>query len=138
MGILGPQINGESVDVSQDMITLLTGGGTLGEGIQLWDLRNLNQPTATINWETDMKGKANPMIYACKFVPDTSLVIAGARDDRAAKCFDSKTGSLVKEFASIQNDCYAVDINKAGNLAIFGDGKGWLHMENITYQRVLD
>lgn len=42
MGILGPQINGETVDVSTDMTTLLTGGGTLGEGIQLWDLRNLN------------------------------------------------------------------------------------------------
>lgn len=32
-GLLGPQINGETVDVSQDMKTVVTGGGTLGEGI---------------------------------------------------------------------------------------------------------
>ena len=32
-GLLGPQINGETVDISQDMTTVLTGGGTLGEGI---------------------------------------------------------------------------------------------------------
>ena len=135
MGLLGPQINGETVDVSQDMTTLVTGGGTLGEGIQLWDMRNLSKPTSTINWET---GKPNPMVYACKFVPDTSLIIAGSRDSRAAKCFDFKTGNMIKEFTTIQDDCYALDINKAGTLVAFGDGNGWLNMENIVYQRVVD
>ena len=98
-GILGPQINGETVDMSQDMKTVITGGGTLGEGIQLWDMRDLTKPTATINWDMNRKdGKLNPMIYACKFVPHTDLILAGARDDKAAKCFNVKTGNIVKEF----------------------------------------
>ena len=32
-GLLGPQINGDTVDLANDMTTLVTGGGTLGEGI---------------------------------------------------------------------------------------------------------
>jgi hypothetical protein len=31
-------------------------------------------------------------------VPNTDLIIAGGRDAKAAKCFDAKKGSIVKEF----------------------------------------
>jgi WD40 repeat protein len=32
-------ISGDSVDISQDNNYVVTGGGTLGEGVKLWDLR---------------------------------------------------------------------------------------------------
>lgn len=101
-------------------------------------MRDVSKPMATLNWEMNMKeGKMNPMMYACKFVPNTDLILAGARDDKAAKCFNAKTGNIVKEFP-VQDDCYAVDISKNGTLTVFGDGNGWIHMENINYQRILD
>ena len=113
------------------MTTVLTGGGTLGEGIQLWDIRNLDKAFSTINW-TSVKDKVNPMVYCCRFVPNQPLVLAGARDDVAAKCFDISNGSVVKEFP-IANDAYCMDISKNAGLVGFGDGDGWLHMENLNY-----
>ena len=136
-GLLGPQINGECVDLSQDMTTVLTGGGTLGEGLQLWDMRNMDKPFATIKWDPTDKDKPNPMTYCCRFVPHQPLVLAGARDEKAAKCFDINSGSVVKEFP-VPDDCYAMDISRSGNLVGFGDGGGWMHMENLNYARILD
>jgi len=135
LGLLGPQINGESVDVSQDGKTIVTGGGTLGEGIQLWDIRNLDKPTSSIKWHEKLD--KSPMIYCCKLIQNQPYVIAGARQDRAAKCFNINTGKVVKMFP-VDDDCYCMDIDKIGSLVGFGDGKGNLHMENINYERIVD
>ena len=136
-GLLGPQINGETVDVSKDMKTVLTGGGTLGEGIQLWDIRNLDRPTSTINWHENMTNKVNPMIYCCRLIPGHPYVLAGARDSKAAKCFDINTGKIVKEFP-IADDSYCMDISKNGALVGFGDSAGLLHLEDINFERIMD
>ena len=69
----------------------------MGEGIQLWDLRNLDKPTSSIKWTPGSQNR-DPLIYTCKFVPNTDLIIAGGRDAKAAKCFDAKKGSIIKEF----------------------------------------
>ena len=36
--------------MDSDLRTFVTGGGTGGEGIQVWDLRNLAKPTLKIGW----------------------------------------------------------------------------------------
>jgi len=37
-------ISGDSVDVSADNMYVVTGGGTLGEGVKMWDFRNFDEP----------------------------------------------------------------------------------------------
>ena len=63
----------------------------------MWDIRNLDKPTSSIKWHPGSQNK-DPMIYTCKFVPNTDVIIAGARDDKAAKAFDAKKGTVIKEF----------------------------------------
>jgi WD40 repeat protein len=45
------QICGDSVDMSQNNQYLVTGGGSLGEGIRLWDMRKLQEPLKQIQWD---------------------------------------------------------------------------------------
>jgi len=44
------QICGDSVDVTRDHQYVATGGGTLGEGVQLWDLRDTSKPVRDFPW----------------------------------------------------------------------------------------
>ena len=64
------QINGDSVDVSRDNLYVATGGGTLGEGVKIWDMRNLTEPCKDLPWKTLQNGDVvNPVINAVRFVP---------------------------------------------------------------------
>ena len=38
------QICGDSVDMSKNNMQVVTGGGSMGEGIRLWDMRKLGKP----------------------------------------------------------------------------------------------
>ena len=49
-------ISGDGVDISRDNKYVVTGGGTLGEGIQVWDFRNLEQPVHKIVWDVAKSG----------------------------------------------------------------------------------
>lgn len=40
----GVQICGDTVDMDLDLKTVVLGGGTAGEGIQIWDLRKTTGP----------------------------------------------------------------------------------------------
>lgn len=74
----------------------MTGGGTGGEGIQIWDMRNLAEPTLKINWGMTMSGDPINRAYnAIKFIPNMSMIVAGCTDDVPAKCFNFKTGGTV-------------------------------------------
>ena len=64
------QINGDAVDVSRDNQYVVTGGGTLGEGIQLWDMRNLSSSVKDMPWRVLQSGDVvNPVINVARFVP---------------------------------------------------------------------
>lgn len=64
------QINGDAVDVSRDNQYVVTGGGTLGEGIQLWDMRNLTESVINIPWKILQSGDVvNPVIPVVRFIP---------------------------------------------------------------------
>lgn len=94
--ITGTQTCGDSIDMDQDLRTFVTGGGTGGEGIQIWDMRNLQEPVCKINWGQTASGDPiNRTFNAVKFVPGMSMVIAGCTDDMPAKCFNFKTGGTV-------------------------------------------
>ena len=64
------QINGDAVDVSRDNNYVVTGGGTLGEGVQLWDMRDLSKSVKDMPWNVAQNGDAvNPVVNVVRFVP---------------------------------------------------------------------
>lgn len=128
-------ICGDGVDVSYDNNYVATGGGTLGEGVQVWDFRNLSQPVQKFIWSVAPSGDVvNPIVNAVKFVPRQNLVLAGCSDDNiSAKCFDYKTGETIEEFHRVQGNCFSLDVSSDGTLTCFGDALGALHFENINY-----
>ena len=67
----GVQICGDSVDITKDLNLIVTGGGNKGEGVKLWDFRDLSKPLKVINWNvTDNLKNPNPLVNCCKFVPN--------------------------------------------------------------------
>lgn len=79
-----------------DCRTILTGGGTGGEGLQIWDLRNLKSAVTKIPWAISSSGEGtNPSINCAKFVPGMGLFVAGSSDDTPAKCFNYKAGGVM-------------------------------------------
>lgn len=112
--------------MDNDLRTFVTGGGTGGEGLQIWDLRNTSAPTVKINWGTTAMGDPiNRTINAAKFVPGMSMVIAGCTDDMAARCFNFKMGGTVQqEFYKMQRSCFTIDVSKDGQMVALGDYNG--------------
>lgn len=126
----GIQVCGDSVDMSRDRQTLAIGGGTLGEGVWLYDLRNDTKPYLKIQWSSSGK---NPLVNSLKFVPGQDLLVVGCNSDSTTKCFETKTGTLVHEFSKPKSATYAVDVSKDALLCALGDGKGSVHLENLNY-----
>ena len=46
----GVKISGESIDISKDGNLVVTPGGPKGEGLKIWDFRDMTTPLKTINW----------------------------------------------------------------------------------------
>ena len=114
---------------------MVTGGGSKGEGIKIWDFRDTSTPLKTMNWLQD--GKAfNPLINCAKFVPGQNLILAGANDDNAAKCFNLLTGEVVEKFQRVRGTCFTLDISEDASMCCFGDGEGQIHFENINYSEI--
>ena len=120
----GVQICGESVDISCDGNYVVTGGGYKGEGIKIWDFRDMKAPLRTINWHTDGIKSFNPLVNCARFVPGQNLVLIGANDDTAAKSFNIATGTVVEEFRQIKGTCFSLDVSNDASLCCFGDGEG--------------
>mmetsp|Transcript_4023 Transcript_4023/g.5356 ORF Transcript_4023/g.5356 Transcript_4023/m.5356 type:complete len:302 (+) Transcript_4023:125-1030(+) len=75
-------ICGDGVDVSYCNNYAVTGGGTLGEGVQIWDLRRLEKPVKKMVWSIAYNGDIiNPIVNSVKFIPRQNLVMAGCSDD---------------------------------------------------------
>ena len=128
-------ISGDGVDVSYCNNYIVTGGGTLGEGLQLWDYRRLDEPMKKFTWSVAQSGDiVNPIVNSVKFVPKQNLIIAGCSDQNTSvKCFDTRTGEAVEEFHRVNGNCFSLDVARDGTLAMFGDASGALHFENINY-----
>ena len=116
-------ISGDGVDVSRNNNYVVTGGGTLGEGVQMWDFRNLDRPVQKMIWNVAQSGEiVNPVVNAVRFVPGQNLVLAGCSDENvSAKCFDTLSGEIVEEFHRIAGNCFTLDVSPDSTLACFGD-----------------
>ena len=114
---------------------MVTGGGTLGEGVKLWDVRNLAHPINQFNWSSAKNGDIiNPVINCVKFVPKRDLILVGASDNYvSAKCFDTITGECREAFNRVRGTCFSLDVYPDASLCAFGDGEGAIHFENLCY-----
>jgi len=108
--------------------TIITGGGTGGEGLRIWDMRNLEAPTAKIPWAISSLGQPiNPSINCVKFVPGMGLIIAGSSDSTPAKCFNYKAGGVVvQDFYKLKKSCFTLDISPDRSELALGDYTGQL------------
>lgn len=129
-------ICGDSVDVSSDNRLVATGGGTLGEGVQIWDFRNLREPLMKLRWDETPDGESlNPVVTSVRFVPGLDMVLVGCSgDDKvSAKCFDTMTGEVIEDFHRVAGNCFTLDVSSDSTMVCFGDSKGAVHFENIDF-----
>ena len=64
-------ICGDGVDVSSNNNYVVTGGGTLGEGVQIWDFRNFGRPVQSMVWDVAQSGEIlNPVVNSVRFIPN--------------------------------------------------------------------
>ena len=134
--LFGPQICGDSIDMSKDGHSFVTGGGSGGEGVECWDLRNLSKgPVVRCPWETLKTGQvSNPLINVVKYLQGQNVIIAGGCDTKCpAKAFSSLTGELIDTFPKLNKACFALDIAKEKNHLVLGDAAGQLHFEHVNY-----
>lgn len=128
-------ISGDSVDISDNNNYVVTGGGTLGEGVKLWDMRDLESPVKEFNWSSTQNGEIlNPIVNCVKFVPTKDLILVGVSDDEvSAKCLNTLTGQTVKRFTHVDGNCFSLDVARDASICAFGDSAGTLHCEKIEY-----
>ena len=132
----GPQVCGDTIDMSKDGHSFVTGGGGGGEGIQTWDLRKLTEgPVLRIPWVTLKSGEvSNPLLNVVKYLQGQNVIIAGGCDAKCpAKCFNVLTGQLVDTFPKLSKACMALDISGEKNHLVLGDAGGLIHFEHINY-----
>ncbi len=110
------------------MRTIVTGGGNGGEGLQIWDLRNLEAPVLKLKWAISSMGDAiNPSVNCAKFIPGMGLVVAGCSDSTPAKCFNYKSGgAVVQDFYKLKKSCFTIDVSKDRGQVALGDYSGQL------------
>lgn len=117
-------ISGDGVDVSRCNNYVVTGGGTLGEGVKLWDYRNLNEPVREFIWrEMPETGEIiNPIVNCVRFIPGQNVILAGCSDETiSAKAFDYNTGGHTDQFNKVAGNCFTLDVTQNGEMACLGD-----------------
>ena len=121
--------------MDSDLRTIVTGGGTGGEGIQIWDLRNLKESFCKISWATAPSGDPINRSYNCvKFIPGKGMVVAYCTDDTPARCFNFKQdGVKVHDFNALQRSCFTLDVSRDSTQIALGDYNGNLQIDDIAY-----
>jgi hypothetical protein len=105
--------------MSKNNMQVVTGGGSMGEGIRLWDMRKLGKPVRQFIWDytnqmtqEEKEYYVNPTINCVKFAPTAGtndyagaeIILAGCRDEKRglpAKAFNARTGDIIHEFRCV-------------------------------------
>ena len=129
-------ICGDAIDISHDNKYVVTGGGSLGEGVQLWDFRDLENPVVQYTWDTVENGDSlNPIVNCVRFLHKYNLVLVGCNDENvSAKCFDMHSGNVAEQFPHVRGSCFTMDVANDGSFCCFGDAEGAIHFENVIYE----
>merc|ERR1712216_552655 len=130
--ILGPHVCGDSVDVSQDGGTILTGSWRVEKQLQLWDFRS-ERLLETLPWRANATLSQPCMVYAAQFSKSdgSSMVVAGGSGANEAKLLDRQSGYAVfGTVMGLSRACYAVDFSNAGSMVAVAGGDGCVRVMN--------
>lgn len=131
--IFGPHVCGDSVDISQDGETILTGSWRMDRQLQLWDFRS-EKLLETVPWRVGRSLSQPCMIYAAQFSrdPGSTAIAAGGGGANEAKVFDRSNGSTVfGAIANLSRACYSVDFSPSGAMLAAGCGDGSVRVLNL-------
>lgn len=124
----GTQTCADSIDMHADHRTFVTGGGTGGEGLKIWDFRNTEQPVLQLNFSPGETRNPwiEPFISGVRFIPNTKYIITTATDAQyPSKVFNYETGALVHKFHNKCGRTTACDVVPSdGLLLAIGDETG--------------
>jgi WD40 repeat protein len=133
--VFGTQTCADSIDMHIDGHTMVTGGGTGGEGLQIWDWRNPEKVVHKLTFSPGVvrSPKIEPFINGVKFLPRTQMIVAAATDaDVPTKCFNYQTGVLVKSFPNKCGRATAMDTTPDGAYIGIADMNGDLQVVNTA------
>ena len=106
----------------------VTGGGTGGEGLKIWDFRNTEHPVLELTFSPGETRNPfiEPFINGVRFIPKTKFIIAAATDvDYPTKIFNYQTGELIHKFHNKSGRATACDVVQSDGLLLsIGDAIG--------------
>lgn len=124
----GSQTCADSLDMEVTGHLLVSGGGTHGEGVQIWDIRNLQGPVLKLEFSPGeiRNPKIEPFINCCRFIPRTKHILVAATDANfPAKIFNYQTGELIDKFYNTCGRATSCDVaHRDGNMVVVGDSTG--------------
>jgi len=132
----GPHVCGDSVDISSDGETVLTGSWSTSKQLQTWSFSD-GKLIDTFQWRSDESSKAQVCkVYGAQFSKHdgSSMVLAGGSGVEEVKVFDWKNNwKLLGEIhCPLAEDgwCQSVDFSNNGEQLAIGTSKGCVRALN--------
>jgi len=141
--IYGCYICGDSVDVSMDGKTLLTGSWRVDESVQLWDFGTA-KCIETLQWKQSAGPSpgqvidGNCMVFSAQFSkdPSSSLIVAGGSQENEAKVFDRTKGNkVVGAVMALNKPVFSVDFScgmAQPEMVAVGGADGQVRVFNVS------
>lgn len=119
----GPHICGDALDIDPTGKQILTGSWRPEDSLEIWDLGTAKLQHS-LSWQKKVKGKSRPeMLYAVKWAPNGSYLLAGGAGTADARVFDAKTYQPVDRIPITPKGVYCVDISAdSRHMAVAGAG----------------
>jgi WD40 repeat protein len=134
--IAGPHVCADSVDISSDGMTVLTGSWSTQKQLQTWNYADC-KPIDTFHWRKDTSSQNDVCkVYAAQFSKHdgSSMVVAGGSGVEEVKVFDWKSNwALLGEVVCPTNEegwCQSVDFSNDGQYLAIGGSKGCIRVLN--------
>eukprot|EP00440_Ansanella_granifera_P021627 gb/GFBE01023476.1/.p1 GENE.gb/GFBE01023476.1/~~gb/GFBE01023476.1/.p1 ORF type:complete len:344 (+),score=66.54 gb/GFBE01023476.1/:1-1032(+) len=133
--IYGPHVCGDSLDISQDGETILTGSWRVEKQLQLWDFGS-EKLLDTVPWRSTASMMQPCMVYAAQFSKDetSSMIAAGGSGSNEAQVFERTTSGGTAVFGKtfgLNRACYSVDFSNASDTLAVAGGDGVVHVMSI-------
>lgn len=129
--ILGPYVCGDSIDISEDGHTVLTGSSRPNNQLQLWDFGSARL-LRSIPWEDE---DSSVSVLAAQFSKgdNSSLVMAGGSGSSIVKLFDSKTNwaSFGEIDLGKNRLCYCCDFSPDGTMLAAGGSESHVQVMQL-------
>lgn len=129
--IFGPYICGDSIDISRDGKSILTGSYVKSDQLQIWDYGTLKL-SETIRWESSSSNSPSCRLYAAQFskIPGCSLIAAGGSGPDEFGIYDRVSSTWVYHKA-LSKPCASIDFANKGPSIVVASGDGSLDVIDV-------